>query len=77
MAMWKTKEYRNVFAETGIGKEAVDNRLQEIIRFYFQGAEDESILPGRERYGVHHGYRESGRQNRGDVLWNDVMCAVR
>ena len=43
MAMWKTKEYRNVFAETGIGKEAVDNRLQEIIRFYFQGAEDERV----------------------------------
>lgn len=43
MTMWKTKEYRNVFAETGIGKEAVDNRLQEIIRFYFHGAEDERV----------------------------------
>ena len=41
--MWEKIKYRNVFTEFGIAKEAVESRLQEVIRFYFAGKEDERV----------------------------------
>ena len=43
MADIAKKEYRNVFAELGIHQAEVETRLQEIIRFYFYGEEQERV----------------------------------
>ena len=47
MADIAKKEYRNVFAELGIHQDEVETRLQEIIRFYFYGEEQERVYYGK------------------------------
>ena len=49
-------QYRNVFAELGKDPAAVEQRLKEVIHFYFYGAEDERVYypVGEDRASENH-----------------------
>ena len=46
MIDYKNKKYKNYFKDLGISDEAVEQRLNEIKKYYFYGNDDERVYYG-------------------------------